>query len=247
VTVDSSVVPNVEHLEEADSLTDSVAAFGVDPSVVRTAVPPEMEEPDPSADQRALAVVVDPSAIPTSVPPEMEEPDPRAVVVAVVAGDDPLAVRIFVQPELEGLDPQVGPSSVVVLDPSTVDQVVGPLGLQGSGSSAAAVMVGSRVVPNVEQPKAADSSIDPRAMIVDPSVVPIVVPPELEEPGPSVVAAAAVGVEDPLAIPFAALFEVEMRSSLVQETNPAVPPSLSDRFVLPTKEVVEPSIRVEEA
>jgi hypothetical protein len=50
-----------------------------------------------------------------------------------------------------------------------------------------------------------------------------------------------------LAIPFAALFEVEMRSSLVQETNPAVPPSLSDRFVLPTKEVVEPSIRVEEA
>jgi hypothetical protein len=54
------VVPNVEHLEEADSLTDSVAAFGVDPSVVRIAVPPELEEPGPLVGSRALVVVFDP-------------------------------------------------------------------------------------------------------------------------------------------------------------------------------------------
>ncbi len=102
------MVPNVEHLEEADSLTDSVAAFGVDPSVVRIAVPPELEEPGPFVDSRTLVVVFDPSAIPTAELLEMEEPDLRAVVVAVVAGDDPLAVPIVATP-----GHLLGPSVVV--------------------------------------------------------------------------------------------------------------------------------------
>ncbi len=109
-----------------------------------------------------------------------------------------------------------------------------------------AVMVDSRGVPNVEKPKVAGYSIEPQVMMVDSLVVPAVVPLELEEPGPSVVSA-AVAVEDPLAIPFAALFEVEVGASLMQETNSAVRMSVVEGCALLTKEVVESLIRVEEA
>ncbi len=47
VMVDSQ---DVERLKEADSSTDPHAIYVVDPRVDLTAVPPELEEPGPSAD-----------------------------------------------------------------------------------------------------------------------------------------------------------------------------------------------------